>query len=171
MLRHKAWTIVICAIVGGSSPLAVHAASAPVYVHMNGANFFLESSVAVAPGQPVVFVSQDTGGAHTIIGYGASPGGAMTVINGKVHATAGTGHSVDTYTVRLKTIGVYPYYCSVHAVLEKTFRGSPQAAHRPGVDGFKGAMAGTIVVTNDRALIDANPPTSKELIVPGFFGG
>jgi hypothetical protein len=32
-------------------------------------------------------------------------------------------------------------------------------------------MAGTIVVTRDRALIDANPPTSKELIVPGFFGG
>jgi hypothetical protein len=71
----------------------------------------------------------------------------------------------------LNSIGVYPYYCSVHAVLEKTVAGSLQPAHRPGIDGFKGAMAGTIVVTRDRALIDANPPTSRELIVPGFFGG
>jgi plastocyanin len=171
MLQRFAWTIVLCAVVVGPSPNLANAGPGPVYVHMNGANFFLESSIAVAPGQAVVFVSQDTGGAHTIVGYGAPAGGPMTVINGKVQATAGPGHRVDTYTVRLNTVGVYPYYCSLHAVLEKTYDGSMQAAHRPGIDGFKGAMAGTIVVTRDRALIDANPPTSGELIVPGFFGG
>jgi plastocyanin len=166
-----AWMIVLCALVGGSSPFAVIADPAPVYVHMNGANFFVESTVAVEPGQAVVFVSQDTGGVHTILGYDANTGGPMSLINGKVRKSVGPGHRVDTYTVRLRTVGVYPYYCSVHATLEKTMGGSVQPAHRLGIDGFKGAMAGSIVVTHDRALIDANPPTSKELIIPGFFGG
>jgi plastocyanin len=171
MIRRLVWTIALCAITVGSLHCALAAGAAPVYVHMNGSNFFLEPTVAVEPGQSVVFVSQDTGGAHTIIGFDAQTGGPMTAINGKVQQTAGPGHKVDTYTVRLNSIGVYPYYCSVHAVLEKTVAGSMQPAHRPGIDGFKGAMAGTIVVTRDRALIDANPPTSRELIVPGFFGG
>ena len=171
MLQRLGWTIALCAIAIGSCHGPLDAGAAPVYVHMNGSNFFLEPTIAVEPGQPVVFVSQDTGGVHTIVGFDTQTGGQMTVINGKVQQTAGLGHRVDTYTVRLNTIGVYPYYCSVHAVLEKTLAASVQPAHRPGVDGFKGAMAGTIVVTRDRALIDANPPTSKELIVPGFFGG
>jgi plastocyanin len=171
MLKRFTWAIALCAIAAGPSTFAVYAAAAPVYVHMNGTNYFLESSVAVEPGQPVVFVSQDTGGAHTIIGYDATTGGPLTVINGKVQKTAGPGRRVDTYTVRFNTVGVYQYYCSLHAILGKTFAGSVQPAHRPGVDGFKGAMAGTIVVTRDRALIGANPPTSRMLTVPGFFGG
>lgn len=171
MLQRLAWTIALCVLVAGSSSNVVDAAPAPVYVHMNGANFFLETSVAVEPGQPIVFVSQDTGGVHTIFSYDAKTGSRTAFINGKVQKTAGAGHRVDTYTVRLNTVGVYPYYCSVHAVLGKTYAGSVQPAHRPGVDGFPGAMAGTIVVTRDRALIDANPPTSKTFILPGFFGG
>jgi plastocyanin len=171
MLRRFVWATVFCTLAGLSSPCVLNAGLAPVYVHMNGSNFFLESNVAVEPGQPVVFVSQDTGGVHTIIGFDAQTGGSMAAINGTVQKTAGPGHRLDTYTVRLKTIGVYPYYCSVHAVLEKTRGGSVQPAHRPGVDGFKGAMAGTIVVTHDRALIDANPQSSRTMIVSGFFGG
>ncbi|HEY7980243.1 MAG TPA: hypothetical protein VID19_02070 [Candidatus Eremiobacteraceae bacterium] len=166
-----AWATVLCALAGGSSSSAVSADASPVYVHMNGANFFVESTVAAGPGQAVVFVSQDTGGEHTILGYDAQTGDPMPLIKGRVEKSVGPGHRVETYTVRLNTVGVYPYYCSVHAILTKTTGGAVQPAHRTGIDGFKGAMAGTIVVTRDRALIDANPPTSKELIVPGFFGG
>lgn len=171
MPKRFAWTIALCAIAAGLFTHTVYAAAPPVYVHMNGANYFLESVVAVEPGQPVVFVSQDTGGAHTIIGYDATTGGPLAAINGKVQKTAGAGHGIDTYTVRFNTVGVYQYYCSIHAILGKTAAGSVQPAHRPGVDGFQGVMAGTIVVTRDRALIGANPPTSRRLILPGFFGG
>jgi plastocyanin len=171
MLKPFARTFALCAIAIGLPTSTVYPAAAPVYVHMNGTNYFLESSVAVEPGQPVVFVSQDTGGAHTIVGFDATTGGALSVINGKVEKTAGPGHRVDTYTVRFNTVGVYQYYCSIHAILRKTFAGSVQPAHRPGIDGFTGAMAGTIVVTRDRTLIGANPQSSKVLIVPGFFGG
>ena len=173
MNRHTATacTIVLCALFSGSSTTLVKAESAPVYVHMNGANFFLESDISVEPGQPVIFVSQDTGGVHTIIGYDAHTGAPMPSIKGTVQKTAGPGHAVSTYTVRLKTIGVYEYYCSVHAILAKTFGGAIQPAHRPGIDGFTGAMAGTIVVTRDRALLNSNPATSMQLIVAGFFGG
>ena len=44
---------------------AALAAPPPVYVHMNGANMFLERLVFVRPGQKLVFVNEDTG-AHGI---------------------------------------------------------------------------------------------------------
>ena len=46
---------------GSFAATAATPKAAPVYVHMNGANMFLESVVVVRPGQDVVFVDQDTG--------------------------------------------------------------------------------------------------------------
>ncbi len=147
------------------------AATTPVYIHMNGANHFLEPLVAVAPGQPVVFVNQDTGGAHTIVGYDPLTGAKNPAINGLVQRSKGAGQPASTYTVRFAKAGFYSYYCSVHARLAKTFGGAVQPAYRNGVGGFKGAMAGTIVVTSDPALLAADPPSTKLEELPGFFGG
>jgi plastocyanin len=169
--RHLlAIALAACAALTSAAAGAI-AAPAPVYVHMNGDNDFLEPVVAVEPGQAVVFVSQDTGGVHTIVGYDPKTGATLPSINGVVAKTQGPGHPVSVYAVRLTKPGVYDYYCSVHADLAKTHGGVVQAAHKPGVDGFTGAMAGEIIVTNDPDLLRANPATSAEKIVPGFFGG
>ncbi|HVA38974.1 MAG TPA: Cupredoxin [Candidatus Dormibacteraeota bacterium] len=152
------------------APWRAAAAESPVYVHMNGANDFLEPVVAVRPGQAVVFVNQDTG-IHTIIGYDPATGKVLSNIDGDVKGTPGAGHPVAAYTVKLTKPGIYSYYCSVHAQLVKTFGGAVQAAPRKGVDGFGGAMAGVIIVTSDPHLLGANPKTSARKILPGFYGG
>ncbi|OZB40782.1 MAG: hypothetical protein B7X48_03715 [Acidiphilium sp. 34-60-192] len=72
------------------TPPAFHRAAAsvkptgqPIYVHMNGANMFLERTVFAAPGQTVIFVNEDTGG-HTIIGYNPSTGATSKRFDGVV---------------------------------------------------------------------------------------
>jgi plastocyanin len=162
-------TLVVSVLLASSSVTAANDVPGPVYIHMNGGNHFLEAVVAVAPGEQVVFVSQDTGGAHTIVGFDPATGQPMGPINGLVQASK--GGNVTTYAVRIDRAGVYSYYCSIHASLAKMLGSSVQPAVRPGVDGFKGAMAGVIIVTTDSALLHDNPATSHEKIVPGYFGG
>jgi plastocyanin len=149
---------------------ALARAAAPVYVHMNGGNYFLEPVVAVRPGQPVVFVNQDTG-AHTIAGYNPLTGALSRRFEATLAGTKGPGHKLATYTVSFAKAGFKPYLCTVHARLASTFGGAVQPVKRAGTHGFKGPMAGLIVVTTDPALLADNPPTAAEKIVPGFFGG
>ncbi len=158
-------------------PLAAKPAAAiaksfqPVYVHMDGANAFVESVVAVHPGQPVIFVNEDTG-AHMVEGYNPLNGQPNTAINsGMLMGTTGPKAGVHTYKIVLTKPGIYSYYCPVHAILVKIYHHSVQPAHRPGVHGFPGAMAGVIIVTTDPALIAQNPPSSKKKILPDYFGG
>ena len=164
-----ALTLFVAVLFSGSAVTAADSAPGPVYIHMNGGNHFLEPVVAVAPGEQVVFVSQDTGGAHTIVGFDPTSGKPMGPINGLVQAAK--GGTVTTYAVRIDRVGVYDYYCSIHALLAKMLGRSVQPAVRPGVDGFKGAMAGVVIVTTDSMLLNDDPPTSHEKIVPGYFGG
>lgn len=143
---------------------------APVYVHMNGFNAFVESVVAVQPGQPVVFVNEDTG-VHTVQGYNPITGKALQYPMGMLMGTPGPGHKVHTYTVRYSKPGVYYYYCTMHAVLEKVYKNMVQPAHRTGVHGFAGAMAGIIIVTKNPAILKQNSPTCRDKILKGYFGG
>src|SRR5579875_1412123 len=140
---------------------ALARAAAPVYVHMNGGNYFLE---------PVVFVNQDTG-AHTIAGYNPLTGALSRRFEATLAGTKGPGHKLATYTVSFAKAGFKPYLCTVHARLASTFGGAVQPVKRAGTHGLKGPMAGLIVVTTDPALLADNPPTAAEKIVPGFFGG
>lgn len=152
----------------------------PVYVHENGANDFLENFVAVRPGQAVVFVNEDTGG-HTIVGYQPYKGGAMIKgFNGTLAGTSGPGHPVATYRISFAHTGVYPYYCSVHAELDKVYDhgGNHYVVARPTakvmgppVDGYGGAMAGVIIVTNDPRILAITPATAHEKILKDYFGG
>lgn len=142
----------------------------PVYVHMNGANMFLENVVVVRPGQKVVFVDQDTG-AHTIIGYNPLTGTTSKRFDGAVQGTPGPGHPVSTYTIAFRRPGLKFYYCSVHAELVKEPGGRTVPKKRPTVHGFGDPMAGLIIVTTDRHLLTDNPPTTHEKILPGYFGG
>ena len=143
---------------------------APVYVHMNGANMFLENVVAVQPGQPVVFVDEDTG-SHTIVGYNPQTGKRSARFDGAVQGTPGPGHPVHTYTIRFDHPGLQYYYCSVHAELAKEAGGMTMPKKRPAVNGFGDPMAGLVIVTRDPALLKDNPPSSREEILPGYFGG
>lgn len=142
----------------------------PVYVHMNGANEFLENVVAVRPGQPVVFVDQDTG-VHTIVGYAPATGAGSKRFDGAVAGTPGPGHPVHTYTVRFRHPGLKYYYCSVHAELAKEPGGVTLPKKRPTVGGYGTPMAGLIIVTTDPHLLADNPASSSHRILPGFFGG
>jgi len=168
-MHHLTRTALIAATL--ALPLAAQAAAPkPVYIHMNGANMFLENPVAVRPGQAVVFVNEDTGG-HTIIGYSAATGKTSTSFDGAVAGTKGAADGVHTYTVRFKHQGIVHYYCSVHAILAQEPGGRTVAKVRPGVDGFGDPMAGTIIVTNDAKLLADNPKTTSEKVLPGYFGG
>ncbi|MCW8308361.1 Cupredoxin [Acidiphilium sp. PA] len=168
-MRHLTRTALIAAAL--ASPLAARAAAPkPVYIHMNGANMFLENPVAVRPGQKVIFVNEDTGG-HTIIGYRASSGKVSSRFDGAVAGTKGAGSPVHTYTISFPHQGIVHYYCSVHAVLAKEPGGRTVAKVRPGVHGFGDPMAGTIIVTTDPKLLADNPKTASEKILPGYFGG
>ncbi len=147
-----------------------HFAPSTIYVHMDGANAFVEPVVAVTPGQPVVFVNEDTG-MHMIDSYNPLTGKPTPYIKGVVEGTKGPKGKIDYYRVVLKKPGFYFYYCPVHAILAKIYHGSVQPAHRPGVHGFPGSMAGLIVVTTDKALIAQDPPTSHQQILSDYFGG
>lgn len=164
----------------GAQAATSPATPAPVYVHMNGANDFLERVVAVRPGQAVVFVNEDTGG-HTIVGYEPYKGGAtIKNFDGTVAGTPGPGHKVSTWRISFPHTGVYAYYCSVHARLEKTYNHGhdhyvaavpTQAVLGPPVDGYGGPMDGLIIVTDDPRILAATPATAHERILPDFFGG
>ena len=155
-------------LLAGSS--AAWAKPAPVYVHMNGKNDFLESVVAVRPGQPVIFVNQDTG-KHAVAGYNPLTGKISKSFNAVIAGTPGAGHGVHTYKVVFHHRGVHYYYCYIHARLQKVFGKRVQPAHRKGVPGFDGAMAGVVIVTNDPKVLKADAPSSHKKILPNFFGG
>ena len=153
------------------APLPARAAPpAPVYIHMNGGNYFLEPVVVVRPGQQVVFVNQDTDG-HTIVGYDAATGDASSSFAGTVLGTKGPEDKVATYALSFAKPGIESYFCSVHAELKPTLGKAVQPVKLKTTHGFAGPMAGVIVVTADPALLAHNPPTTAEKIVPGFFGG
>lgn len=161
-----------CLLLAGSSTAL--ASPAPVYVHENGANDFLEFVVAVRPGQPVVWVNEDTG-SHAIEGYNPLTGKtSKTLYKNPLPGTPGPGHGVHTYRHIFHKEGIYYYYCPIHAELKKVY---PQAgswvqpAKKPDIPGFGGVMAGEIIVTTDRALLRDDPPTSHKKILPKFFGG
>lgn len=176
--RHRSWLGVCAALTGllvlGGCSSGHHATSTaalpPVYVHMNGENMFLESLVAVAPGQPVVFVNEDTG-MHMVLGYDPLTGRVDPKFSGTLPGTPGPGHAVSTYEIRFEKPGIYYYYCPVHAELEKAPGGVFVPVKRPTVHGFGIPMAGEIVVTTEKALIADDPPSSHHKILPGYFGG
>jgi len=149
---------------------ALARAAPPVYIHMNGGNYFLEPVVAVRPGQEVVFVNEDTD-AHTIVGYDPSTGAVSQHFNNTVLGTKGPGHPIHTYAVSFPSAGLKAYFCSVHAELDHTFGTAVQPVKRMKTGGFKGPMAGLIIVTTDPALLEQNPPTTAAKIIKGFFGG
>ncbi len=151
------------------APAAAAGALPPVYIHMNGFNEFVESVVAVRPGQRVIFVDEDTG-AHTIQGYNPATG-KPTKLFGMVMGTKGPGHKISTFTYVPKTSGIHFYYCTMHAMLEKVYHNSVQPAHRPTAHGFAGAMAGEIIVTKDAGLLAQNPATCGKKILGDYFGG
>lgn len=156
--------------------LAAAAASAatppqPVYIHMNGANEFLERLVFVRPGQKVIFVNEDTG-PHAILGYDPQTGAASKTFDDPALAgTPGKASKVHTYSISFRHHGPQWYYCPVHAELAKAPGGVWLPKVRPGVHGFGTPMAGLIVVTTDPALLKDNPATTAAKILPGYFGG
>ena len=164
------------ALAGVATGAPAQAASLPpVYIHTDGANDFLESVVAVRPGQPVDFVNEDTGG-HTIVGYQPFKAGAMIKgFNGFVVGTKGPGHKISSYSIKFAHTGVYPYYCSVHAELVKVYdHGGDHyvaAVKRPKKHGYGGPMSGVIIVTNDPHILAITPPTAHERILKDYFGG
>ena len=162
--------IMACLASPAGATEAPVAKTAPVYVHMNGANMFLESVVAVRPGQAVVFVNEDTG-AHTVIGFNPATGVTDKRFDGALPGTPGPGHSVHTYSVRFKHGGLKYYYCSVHAELAREPGGVTVAKKRATVHGFCDPMSGLIIVTTDKVLLRANPRSSTMEILQGYFGG
>jgi plastocyanin len=143
----------------------------PIYVHMNGANMFLENVIAVEPGQPVVFVNEDAG-VHTIIGYDPNTGKTSKTFNGFVAGTKGSGTPIATYTITFTNSGLEYYYCSVHALLVKEpLSQMVEPKIRPGVDGFGDPMAGLIIVTTDPTILAQDPPSSHQKILADYFGG
>ena len=158
-------------LVAKSAVAPAMASMKPVYIHMDRANAFVESIVAVAPGEPVIFINEDTG-AHMVNGYNPTTGKPNAAINsGMLMGTTGPKAGVHSFKLVLTKPGIYPYYCPVHAILSKIYHHSVQPAHRPGVHGFPGAMAGVIIVTTDPTLIAQNPPSSKKKILSDYFGG
>lgn len=153
-----------------SAPTAQAGQLPPVYVHMNGANMFLENVVAVHPGQEVVFVNEDTG-AHTIIGYDPATGQESRTFHGTVKGVTGPAAPVSAYSIRFASSGLHYYYCSVHAALATAPGGVTLPKMLPNVDGFGTPMAGLIIVTTDPALLRDNPKTAAEKILPAYFGG
>jgi plastocyanin len=153
-----------------AAPVAEAANLPPVYVHMNGANMFLENVVVVRPGQRVVFVNEDTGD-HTVIGYDPASGKTSKRFDGLVKGTLGPGHAVSTYSISFAHPGLEYYYCSVHAELEKEPGGRVVPKKRPTAHGFGDPMAGLIIVTTDPRLLADDPPTARQKILPDYFGG
>lgn len=128
--------------VGLAGAGAAYATPSPIYVHMNGLNDFLPKVVFVRPGQPVIWVNQDQGD-HTIHAY--NPRG-----------------------------GVHYYLCTVHAHLVKVYAPTSGKAYylpakRTGTHGYRGSMAGVIVVTRESALLRSNPPIVHQKILKKFW--
>jgi plastocyanin len=157
------------ALFAALAPAAARA-DPPVYIHMNGGNYFLEPVVAVRPGQQVIFVNQDTD-AHTIVGYDPATGATSRQFNRIVPGTKGAGHAIHRYAVSFPSPGLEAYFCSVHAELKTTFGSGVQPVKRAKTDGFPGPMSGLVIVTTDPALLHGNPPTTAAETVAGFFGG
>lgn len=163
-------SIVACLLGGLAACSAAAPALNPVYVHMNGANMFLENVVAVRPGQPIVFVNEDTG-IHMVQGYNPLTGKANPKFSATLLGTPGPNHPVHTYAIRFTHPGIYYYYCPIHAMLKMAPGGIHVPFKRPTVHGFGTPMAGLIIVTTDSALIRDNPPSSQHKILPGYFTG
>lgn len=139
----------------------------PVYIHMNmkSPSMILESTIAVRPGQKVVFINQDND-IHTIVGYDPKTGATIQRINGSIPASAGMGKAPGRYIIEFKHIGRHYYYCSVHAYLKPGPGKTYSPAIRPGVKGFGAPMAGVIIVTTNKRILAENPKTSSEKFLP-----
>lgn len=151
--------------MGMVSMASAHAAPAPppIYIHMNmkSPSMILENTIAVRPGQKVVFINQDND-THTIVGYNPKTGATLQRVNGSIPASAGIGKPPGRYIIEFKHTGRHYYYCSVHAYLKRRPGEAYSPAIRPGVNGFGAPMAGVIIVTNDKGTLAENPKTSSE---------
>lgn len=161
----------ISLICGGT---ALAATARPVYVHMNGLNDFLPKVVFVQPGQPVVFVNQDQG-PHSIHAYDPVGGGHLKALDDMVlQGTPGPGHTVHTYKVTFENVGVHYYICTIHAHLVSVYK-TPAGkdyelpAKRQGIHGYRGSMAGVVIVTREAALLNSNPPITHQRILKKFW--
>ena len=146
----------------------------PVYVHMNGLNDFLPKVVFVRPGQPVVFVNQDQG-AHSIHAYDPVGGSHLKAMDDvSLQGTPGPGHTVHTYKVTFKHEGAHYYICTIHAHLVSVYK-SPSGknfdlpAKRKGIPGYRGSMAGVVIVTREASLLKSDPPITHRRILKKFW--
>lgn len=153
---------------------ALAATSSPVYVHMNGLNDFLPKVVFVQPGQPVVFVNQDQG-PHSIHAYDPVGGAHLKALDDvSLQGTPGPGHTVHTYKMTFKHVGVHYYICTIHAHLVSVYK-SPAGknydlpAKRKGIPGYRGSMAGVIIVTREATLLKSDPPITHKRILGKFW--
>ncbi len=139
----------------------------PVYIHMNmkSPSMILESTIAVRPGQKVVFINQDND-IHTIVGYNPKTGATIQRINGSIPASTGMGKAPGRYIIKFNHLGRYYYYCSVHAYLKKKSGKLYIPAIRPDVKGFGSPMAGVIIVTRNKRVLAENPKTSSQKFLP-----
>ncbi len=168
-------TFTALALVGlafGGTALA--ATPKPVYVHMNGLNDFLPQVVFARPGQPVIFVNQDQG-PHSIHAYDPVGGNHLKALDDMVlQGTPGPGHTVHTYKVTFNHVGVHYYICTIHAHLVSVYK-TPSGknydlpAKRKGIHGYRGSMAGVVVVTREAALLNSNPPITRQRILKKFW--
>ena len=173
-IGRKALTaLAIIGLASGGSALA--ATTSPVYVHMNGLNDFLPKVVFVKPGQPVVFVNQDQG-AHSIHAYDPVGGSHLKAMDDvALQGTPGPGHKVHTYKVTFKHEGVHYYICTIHAHLVSVYR-SPAGknydlpAKRKGIPGYRGSMAGIVIVTREASLLKSDPAITHQKILKKFWG-
>jgi len=157
------------------SGLAEAASPSPVYIHMNGLNDFLPKVVFVRPGQPVVWVNQDQG-AHSIHGYKVLDGGHLKNMDKmSLSGTPGPGHKVHTYSVTFHSVGAHYYVCTIHAHLVKVYADPSGGSYylpakRHGIPGYRGSMAGVVVVTREPALLHSDPPITHKRVLKKFWG-
>lgn len=171
-LRTTFMALALLGLASGGSALA--ATAAPVYVHMNGLNDFLPKVVFVQPGQPVVFVNQDQG-PHSIHAYDPVGGGHLKAMDDvTLQGTPGPGHTVHTYKVTFNHVGVHYYICTIHAHLVSVYK-TPSGknydlpAKRKGVPGYRGSMAGVVIVTREASLLDSDPPITHQRVLKQFW--
>lgn len=164
--------LAIIGLISGGSALA--ATATPVYIHMNGLNDFLPKVVFVQPGQPVVFVNQDQG-PHSIHAYDPVGGGHLKDVDeALLPGTPGPGHAVHTYKVTFHQVGVHYYICTIHAHLVPVYKTPSGKAYdlpakRQGIHGYRGSMAGVVVVTREASLLKSNPPITHQRILQKFW--
>lgn len=139
----------------------------PVYIHMTmkSPSMILENTIAVRPGQKVIFINQDND-IHTIVGYNPKTGATIQRINGSIPASAGMGKGPGRYIIEFHHPGRHYYYCSVHAYLKRQPGKDYSPAIRPGVKGFGAPMAGVIIVTTNKRILAENPKTSSQKFLP-----